>query len=89
MMMRDRLNSQKANLISKGYQISELNIENLTVLTEDIIEDIISTADRLGASKPAIVKPGPSTKVIGEILSQIDKIITELDRFRSSAYRAQ
>lgn len=87
--MKERLSSQKATLMSKGYKGSELSIENLTVLTEDIIEDIISTADQLGAPKPAIGKPEPSTKVIGEILGQMDKIVTELDRFRSSAYRAQ
>ncbi len=87
--MKERLSSQKAMLMSKGYKVSELSIENLTILTEDIIEDIISSADQLGVPKPAIVKPEPSTKVIGEILSQMDKIVTELDRFRSSAYKAQ
>ncbi|MEM3539111.1 MAG: SMC family ATPase [Nitrososphaerales archaeon] len=87
--MKERLSSQKAMLMSKGYKVSELSIENLTILTEDIIEDIMSTADQLEAPKPTIVKPEPSTKVIGEILSQMDKIITELDRFRSNAYRAQ
>ncbi len=87
--MKERLSLQRAALMSKGYKVSELIIENLTILTEDVIEDIISAADQLGAPKPAIGKLEPSTKVIGEILSQTDKIITELDRFRSNAYRTQ